>query len=229
MAKDDRPLDRRQFFRRGFSELLKPLAKSLEPVERTIGEFERLSKQASASSALSASSAKAQAAAGGEPANKIPLQLWLRPPGALPEQKFLETCSRGGECVTACPADAIKLDRTGAAGKGGPYIDPNEMACVACDGLACMSACPSRALVPTPLTQIKMGTAVWREHLCVRSRGETCTKCVDVCPLGTAAIDCVNNEIVVKPLACIGCGLCQQHCPTQPKSITVIPVAARQT
>ena len=213
MSKDN-PLDRRQFFRRGLSELLKPLAKSLEPVERTLNEFERLSKQVSSPSS--------------QVPKNIPLQLWLRPPGALPEQKFLETCSRCGDCVSVCPAQAIKLDFTGASGKGAPYIDPDMMACVACDGLQCMSACPSGALVPTPLNLIKMGTAVWREHLCVRSRGEECTKCVDICPLGTAAIELSGNEIVVKPITCIGCGMCQQHCPTNPKSISVIPIAARQ-
>lgn len=213
MSKDKR-LDRRQFFRRGLSELLKPLAKSLEPVERTLSEFEKLSQARKASIPQEKKS--------------VSLDVWLRPPGALVEAAFLDTCSRCGECVAVCPAEAIKIDPTADRGKGAPYIDPDAMACVVCDGLACMSHCPSGALVVTPLTQIKMGTAVWREHLCVRSRAEECTRCVDICPLGTAAIELVNNDIAVKPLACIGCGLCQQHCPTDPKSITVIPIAARQ-
>lgn len=200
--------------------MLKPLAKALEPVERTINEFERLTQPKPATPAPSPAS--------GLDARTIPLAVWLRPPGALPEQKFIETCSRCGECVSACPADAILLDSTGGAGKGAPYILASVRACVACDELACMNVCPSGALVPTPLTQIKMGTAVWREEHCVRSSGEDCTKCVEICPMGTAAIELVNNEIVVKPLACIGCGLCQQHCPTTPKAITVIPIAARQ-
>ncbi len=212
MAKDDKPLDRRQFFRRGLSELLKPIGKSLEPVERAINEFEKAGRK----HALPETKPRT-----------LPLGVWLRPPGALPEPRFLETCSRCGECVKVCPAEAIKLDPTSENGKGAPYIDANVMACVACDSLACMNNCPTGALVPTPLMQIKMGTAVWREHLCVRSRGESCEKCVDICPMGTAAIDRVDNQIVVKPLACIGCGLCQQHCPTDPKAINVIPIAAR--
>jgi len=210
---EDKPLHRRQFFRRGLGELLKPLAQALEPVERTISELEKLGKTQPRQAPTPKS---------------VSLNVWLRPPGALPEQKFLETCSRCGECVKACPADAIKLDRAGASGNGAPYIDASTMACVVCDGLQCMSTCPSGALVPTPLAQIKMGTAVWREIRCVRSQGEECTKCVDICPLGTAAIDLVCNEIQVQPLACIGCGLCEQHCPAMPKAITVIPVAARQ-
>jgi NAD-dependent dihydropyrimidine dehydrogenase PreA subunit len=38
----------------------------------------------------------------------------------------------------------------------------------------------------------------------------------------------VNDQIEVKPLGCIGCGMCQQDCPTTPRAITVIPKAARE-
>ncbi len=209
---DDKPLARRQFFRKGLAELLKPLAQAIAPVERTLKELERLETRAL-----------------GSPSKNVSLKVWLRPPGALAERKFLDTCSRCGECVKVCPAEAIKLDATGRIGTSAPYIDADAMACVACDGLYCMSSCPSGALVPTPLNLIKMGTAVWRESTCVRTNGEDdCQKCVDICPMGTAAIDTRGREIVVKPLACIGCGLCQQHCPTEPKSISVIPRAARE-
>jgi len=217
---DDAPLPRRQFFRRGLRELLKPLANTLAPVERTLGELEKIGAANQSPSRDVASHAK-------QPST-IPLQLWLRPPGALSEKAFLETCSRCGECVRVCPAEAIKLDAIGRVGTSAPYIDANSSACVACDGLYCMSSCPSGALVPTPLTFIKMGTAVWHEHECTRSNeNDTCQLCVDACPLGSAAIDLSGREVVVKPLACIGCGLCQQVCPTQPKAITVIPISAR--
>lgn len=209
---DEPPLHRRQFFRRGLSELLKPLAKALEPVERTIEEFERLSKSKPA--------AAASTNVGSE-------EVWLRPPGALPEKQFLESCSRCGECVNVCPAEAIKLNPLG--GKNAPFIDADTKACVACDGLYCMSACPTGALVPTPLVQIKMGTAVWRSHQCTRTTlQDECQRCVDVCPIGTAAIDLAGDYIEVKPLGCIGCGLCQQDCPTSPRAIAVIPKAARE-
>ncbi|HEX8324384.1 MAG TPA: 4Fe-4S dicluster domain-containing protein [Tepidisphaeraceae bacterium] len=206
------PLHRRQFFRQGLSELLKPLAKALEPVERTLNEFDRLSRPTPAAAPASAAAKD---------------DLWLRPPGALREKEFLDTCSRCGDCVSVCPAEAIHISP--AAGQGAPFIDADSRACVACDGLYCMSACPTGALVPTPLVQIKMGTAVWRQHLCTRTTlNDECRRCVDVCPIGTAAIELVNDQIEVKPLGCIGCGMCQQDCPTTPRAITVIPKAARE-
>jgi ferredoxin-type protein NapG len=92
-----------------------------------------------------------------------------------------------------------------------------------------MSACPSGALVPVPMFDIDMGTAVWRESSCLRARGEDCTLCVDKCPLGSAAIELVDSRIVVHPLGCVGCGSCQQHCPTSPRSIVVIPKSVKES
>ncbi len=210
---DDKPLHRRQFFRRGLSEFLKPLVKAIEPIERASNHLEKLQ---------SIPQSKPQAAP-----KTVPLQVWLRPPGALNELQFLATCQRCGECVKVCPAQAIKLDPDNKIAGGAPYIDADTTACVVCDGLHCMSSCPSDAIIETPLTLIKMGTAVWREHLCVRTNGESCAVCVEICPLGEKAIALSGNEIEVKPIVCIGCGLCQQHCPTSPKAIGVIPIAAK--
>ena len=151
------------------------------------------------------------------------MALPLRPPGALLEQAFVETCSRCGKCVEVCPAQCIRIDPAGNKGRGAPYIEPNLMACVVCDGLYCMNECPSGALVPTPIGEIGMGTAVWREELCLRSKGEACTICVDHCPVGTVALELIEGRVCVHEDGCIGCGVCQHDCPTDPKSIVVIP------
>jgi ferredoxin-type protein NapG len=212
---DDAPMDRRKFFRRGLAELLKPLAQSIAPLERVahkIGELE------------SAAAARATPL----PRNKIPLDVWLRPPGAVAEKQFVSTCTRGGDCVKACPVQCIKIDSTGAKGGGLPYIDADTSACIVCSGLHCMHACPSGALEPVALADIDMGTAVWHEELCVRKSGEECRICVDDCPLGEVAIGISHGRIAVKPLGCIGCGMCQERCPTTPKSIVVIPKAAKE-
>src|SRR5438477_549626 len=205
MMSSDRKVDRRNFFREGLRELLKPLAGAVEPIQEALRQFEMLPDEA--------------------PARGRPVERqWLRPPGALfPDQSFRDTCSRCGKCVEVCPAQCIKIDSTGASGNGAPYIDPNVMACVVCDGLKCMHVCPSGALVPIPLGEINMGTAVWNYETCVRSHGENCTICIDQCPIGSVAIELRANMVHVHESGCTGCGVCQQQCPTSPKSIVVIP------
>ncbi len=206
----DNPIDRRRFFRRGLQELIKPLVEAISPLE----------KAASHIGSMEARMAKASTP------KPLPKTNWLRPPGALSEDLLKSTCVKSGECVNVCPARCISLDVTGQKGDGLPVIDVNHMPCVVCDGLYCMHACPSGALVPTPLAEIDMGTARWLESTCVRSKGEDCTICVDRCPLGTAAIDLVDGKIQVIDDGCIGCGVCEHACPTSPKSIVVIPSSA---
>jgi MauM/NapG family ferredoxin protein len=198
---NEKPVDRRRFFRLGLSELLRPLASAAKPLERMVGELGRLDQP------------------------RIRPEVWLRPPGSMPEARFLQTCARNGDCVAACPVQAIKLDP--AKGGGAPYIDADSSACVVCTGLKCMSVCPSGALVPTSINDIDMGTAVWHSSSCLRTTGESCTICIDKCPLGSAAIELRNGRVAVNPLGCIGCGVCQMECPTSPKSIVVIPIAAK--
>ena len=150
----------------------------------------------------------------------------LRPPGALPEAAFLKTCYRCGNCVDVCPAKAIRTV-SGAQSDcaGTPYIDPDLSACVVCDELACMKACPSGALkaVPSPV-EIRMGLAKWRAEACLRSRGEPCRVCVDRCPIGATAIAIdAQGQVEVRAAGCVGCGSCQFYCPVSPKAVTVEP------
>ena len=76
-------------------------------------------------------------------------RLILRPPGALPERQFLDTCYRCGTCADVCPAEAI-LTIKGADDElnGTPRIAPRHQPCKVCDGLKCMAACPPREEEP---------------------------------------------------------------------------------
>jgi len=238
---DDKPMDRRRFFRRGLAELLKPLDRKMAPIERVVHEIGKLDAPHPASAPPSAplnramphvpSIAPPKAVRSTSPANVpgAPSGHWLRPPGAISERDFGQECTREGQCVHACPAKCIKIDATRVKGNGVPFIEADTAACVVCTGLYCMDVCPSGALVPTAITDIDMGTAVWREEHCVRERGENCTLCIDHCPLGEVAIRLdARGEVAVNPLGCIGCGVCQRDCPTTPKSIFVIPKSAKE-
>jgi MauM/NapG family ferredoxin protein len=158
----------------------------------------------------------------------------LRPPGALPEPEFLDTCFRCGRCAEACPANAISLSISSDPKiKGTPFVDPDRQACVICDELACMKVCPSGALRLVDRLEIRMGLAHVNHDVCVRSKGESCTICIDKCPLGATAIQLDSNGAVcvIDPTAkgpgasgCTGCGVCQQYCPTRPvRAIRVFP------
>jgi len=161
----------------------------------------------------------------------------LRPPGAMEEAQFLNTCHRCGRCAEACPAHAIVLsDSTDPWVRGTPYVDPDRQACVICDELACMKVCPSGALTLVDRFAIRMGLAVVDHETCVRSRGAPCTICIDKCPIAAVAIrlDESGRVQVIDPnypsgpgttgQGCTGCGVCQQHCPTSPaKAIQVMP------
>ena len=153
-----------------------------------------------------------------------PARVQLRPPGAIRESLLVEACSRCGACVDVCPADAIfALEVSAGAAEGTPVIDPDRAACVVCEGLQCTHVCPSGALLPiVEPSDIRMGVAEVYGALCVRSAGEACTLCVERCPMGETAIRFTDEgPPTVYESGCVGCGVCQFSCPTDPKAIVV--------
>ncbi len=150
----------------------------------------------------------------------------LRPPGALAEDRFIDTCQHSGQCIDVCPANAIfALAPAYGATARTPAINPDIAACVVCDGLLCTHACPSGALQPlTAPHQIDMGVAEVYASACVRSNDEDCTLCVEHCPIGAEAILFVDDGPPrVRAEGCTGCGVCQLFCPTTPKAIVIRP------
>ncbi|MFQ5913850.1 MAG: 4Fe-4S dicluster domain-containing protein [Nitrospinota bacterium] len=155
-----------------------------------------------------------------------PLPL-LRPPGAAPEEEFLDLCCGIGACAEACPADAIQLrPREDDPNRLAPIIVPDEAPCLACEELACMAACPSGALTSVSREAIRIGHARVSAATCLAWGGVdlSCNYCVDRCPLGTAAISMEKTAHGKGPAVkegCIGCGVCEYFCPTHPAAIRV--------
>ena len=225
-------MDRRRFFREGLRELLRPVSRAVEPIHRVAEELGKLEPDVPPPALPSPAGVVPHHST--DPLAAVPAvsppAVWLRPPGALAdEEQFTGACSRCGKCAEVCPAQCIKIDDTRSIAGGAPYIDPDVMPCILCTGLECMHNCPSGALVPTALHDIDMGTARWHEQICLRTHGEPCTMCVDHCPVGGVALELLDNRVVVHEDGCVGCGVCQNNCPTDPKSITVTPRSRRET
>ena len=148
----------------------------------------------------------------------------LRPPGMMHELMLVNTCIRCGKCMEACPASAIQPLPVGYGhGDGTPYIDARKQPCVLCNGLKCTHVCPSGALIPVYVNRdVTMGTAVVDQARCLTHLGQSCDKCLKTCPQ-TGAIVSREGKIYVDADHCVGCGLCERTCPTEPQSIRVVP------
>ena len=144
---------------------------------------------------------------------RVPL---LRPPGAISEKQFLQSCSRCDECIHACPKDAIVRapKKMGFLVYNTPYIDPMRNPCVMCTDLPCISACPDKALLPVQdMTDVNMGYAILDKKKC-QAYGDTfCQQCVIDCPV-PGAITQINDKPIIDKNICTGCGVCMRSCST---------------
>jgi ferredoxin-type protein NapG len=148
----------------------------------------------------------------------------LRPPGMLHELLLVKHCVRCGKCVEECPADAIfPLGAEWGQAAGTPAIDARKQPCVLCTGLRCTTVCPSGALLLTVNNaEVAMGKAVVDATTCLTHHGQACTVCHENCPTNALELGADGKLFVVEE-RCVGCGICEHRCPTEPQSIRVQP------
>ncbi|MGA8873352.1 MAG: 4Fe-4S dicluster domain-containing protein [Candidatus Acidiferrales bacterium] len=157
----------------------------------------------------------------------------LRPPGAVPEDRFAGLCIRCNNCVHACPTKIISPDtghEGGLAGFGAPIIrfDRDYKYCLeTCD--ACTQVCPTGALTALPLEQKNkyiIGEALVDNNICLTALGKKeCDACELACPYDAVKITWDEAQYISYPVVndkCVGCGACEVVCPTSPvRSIRV--------
>ncbi|MFB3779769.1 MAG: DUF6599 family protein [Bryobacteraceae bacterium] len=166
----------------------------------------------------------------------------VRPPGALEEKRFLERCVRCGQCMKACPNNALHpaFTEAGLEGIWTPVLAARIGYCEPSCNL-CGQVCPTGAIWEFTLQQkawlgkqagtkpIRIGTAFYDHHRCLPwSMATDCIVCEEWCPTSPKAIylqpaDVVDSSGAVKrvrqpyvdPRLCVGCGACEFACPVR--------------
>lgn len=170
---------------------------------------------------------------GSELRRRQPSPWRIRPPGVDDEDTFLSTCLRCSQCMKICPTTALQpaLTEAGLEGLWTPIVVPRLGYCdYGCT--ACGQVCPSGAIPKLALEEKRlmvMGTArIDRDRCLPWASATTCIVCEEMCPTPdksisleeATVIDSYGMELVVQRPSvlrevCIGCGICEQHCPLQ--------------
>ncbi len=152
------------------------------------------------------------------------LPLRRRPPGALPEAAFLARCTGCGDCVKACPHNAVHvLAEWVRPGAQTPVMVPDSRACHMCEGFPCAAACPEKALI-VPGEPWILGTVSVDTEACLPFRGPECGACAGLCPEGVEALTLLRGRPSVDAASCVGCGLCIEACPVRPAALKLDPL-----
>jgi ferredoxin-type protein NapF len=151
----------------------------------------------------------------------------LRPPGAVPEDRFAGLCIRCNNCVHACPSKIIHPDTLhegGLAGFGAPIVrfDRDYEYCLeTCN--ACTQVCPTGALTALVLEKKNkyiIGEALVDNNVCLTALGKKeCDACEQACPYDAVKIVWDEEQYNAYPVVndkCTGCGACEVVCPTNP-------------
>jgi ferredoxin len=147
----------------------------------------------------------------------------LRPPGALPEDEFLDTCIRCGECMKVCPTNGLQpaVTEAGMEGFWSPLLVPRIGECTQNCNL-CSEVCATQAIQPFTVAEknfLFIGTAVIDRSACiVWNSDKPCLICDEYCSyhaLKWKNVDGVRRPFVNEAV-CTGCGICESACPIQP-------------
>lgn len=157
------------------------------------------------------------------PARKTPIV----PPGAQGIKHLTQHCTGCQLCVAACPngvlrpsSDLDTLMQPRASYERG-YCRP--------ECTKCSEVCPAGAIIKIDKAEkssVQIGHAVWVKENCLPlTEGVSCGNCARHCPVG--AIQMVPSDKdnpdspkipVVNEARCIGCGACENLCPSRPFS-----------
>jgi MauM/NapG family ferredoxin protein len=174
------------------------------------------------------------------PATNRASEKLIRPPGALPEEQFLQKCVKCGACMKVCPTNAIQpaLTEAGPEGLWTPMLVPEIGYCEYYCSL-CTQVCPTGAIKELDIeskNKVIIGLAWIDRNRCIPwIFGDPCIVCEEHCPVSPKAIQLMPTEVKLKggivktPLTpfinletCTGCGICENKCPVVDKPAVYI-------
>ena len=155
--------------------------------------------------------------------HKISSETLIRPPGALPEDEFVDRCVRCSECMKVCPTGGLQpaITEAGIEGLWTPVLVPRIGECTQMCNL-CSQVCSSQAIQPFEIaekTHLYIGRAVIDRSQCIAwNSDKQCLVCDEACSYD--AVLWKNVEGTRRPFVnehkCVGCGICENVCPIQP-------------
>ena len=146
----------------------------------------------------------------------------ITPPGSVSHAHLAQHCVACQLCVQACPGGVIRTS-TDADTFMQPYVEYSTDSYCRPECTVCSNICPAGAFHPldeAAKSSTKIGTAVVDRDICLAANGQPCGNCARRCPAGaiemvpmSEAEDEKRFIPMVNAQACIGCGICEAHCP----------------
>lgn len=149
------------------------------------------------------------------------------PPGALSAKNLAQHCTSCQLCISACPNDVLRPS-TDLMRLMQPEMSYERGYCRP-ECTRCSNVCPTGAIRPITAedkTAIQIGRAVWIKKNCLPATdGTACNNCARHCPTGAIQMvpsDPENEDSpkipAINEARCIGCGACENLCPSRPFS-----------
>lgn len=149
------------------------------------------------------------------------------PPGALSINNLTSHCTACQLCVAVCPNGVLRPSDDLST-----FMQPEssyERGYCRPECTRCSNVCPAGAILPideAEKSSIQIGHAVWFKENCVPlTDGVECGNCARHCPVGAIIMipSVADDENSLKIPAvnterCIGCGACENLCPSRPFS-----------
>ena len=151
----------------------------------------------------------------------------ITPPGSQSARNMQQHCTACQLCVSVCPNEVLR-----PSASLDTFMQPMmsyERGYCRPECTKCAEVCPTDAIHlidKAEKSAIQIGHAVWVKERCVPlTDGQACGNCARHCPTGAITMipsDPSNPESLKIPAVdtekCIGCGACENLCPSRPLS-----------